>query len=1084
MLRPAVVVLLAVAVTVGVGVTAVPAAAATPEASTSGLVLIDELANGDPESVTNSFAELRNWGHNAVDLTGWRLYRCNERGLRNNVDRIESDLAGIVLEPGEVLTLGTNGVPGALHIAQPFPLGGFGLYLEAPGGVLADRVGVFPNQPWPMLSECTPPGGNLPNMLIVASGESWQRIGASGDIDTDWQILPSTRGEGNAGEYPPQAEGDIVVSELTGAGPSGRTDDFFELRNDGNRPTDISGWRLDRCTALGRILPAGGELLIADGTVLAPGDSWVAGGPGFDGQPDARFDELFGDVEFGVLLRDADGRVADRVAVSHYDDSSCQGEGAKLPAILDAASAESWQLGPDGWIVARRTPGSGNATLERSVFRADFGYPPNPRVAISEIATDPAQDLLSGGMTQQNWIEVGNYGDDVVDIGGWTVRRCTVEGVRALEPQFVVPDGTHLAPGEVYLAARAGTDAAGTADVTYGTALNFLGTGTWLEDSTGRRVDSVGIYAMNEMDRSLVTPSPCTKVAALSTSLPDRMLAETYQRTAFTGIDADDFITGPGTPGVIDEVVWTDPTLRVETVEVTQEDGRQTALPVAMSQKGDMRQARVDVVPVTILDAWGGSSSAPLAAERGDDERELDPVAPGVIEDAGYAFPYHRLVIDASALGTGSTISWAGVTGARHEVQLSVWNAGVWRLVGTASADPETGTVQVAGTLEPGDIREREVTLLVQDGPRTVSTIASGIDGRLQAPADYDLAISHITDTQYMTEDYPQYYAQVVSWIADNADDRKIAFASHTGDIVQNWVDPDQPEDRARREFERASAIQAILDDAGVPNSVLPGNHDSKRGLDRSLFNEYFPVSRYAEQPWYGGSIAPDDNSANFSTFERAGAKFLMLSLPYAYGDVELAWANEVVRAHPDYNVVISTHEYMTAKTQEWDAERSTSSRWVSRGDRLWDEVVAPNRNVVVVLAGHFHGVGQITTEDAGGIEGHTVVEMLADYQEFRTHTGERGTGFQRLLQVDLASGMIAVDTFSVRLAASASYPYDYQQFLPDSVLDGSLSNARPWNIVAAGLQERYTAEDDEFAVTVSFQYAKTIVTTGVTAVP
>jgi len=486
--------------------------------------------------------------------------------------------------------------------------------------------------------------------------------------------------------------------------------------------------------------------------------------------------------------------------------------------------------------------------------------------------------------------------------------------------------------------------------------------------------------------------------------------------------------------------------------------------------------------PVVVLEAWGGVSEGPLVAARGDDEHALDPAAPGAISDTGYLHPYQRIVIDGSALGAGTTIGWIGQTEARHEVQLSVWNTDAWRLVGAAAADPVTGAVDVTGTLEAGDLRDGTVSLLVQDGPRTEATIASGRDGRLQDPDAYDLAISHITDTQYLSEAYPEVYTELVSWIADNADDRKIAFAAHTGDLVQNWVDPNQSDDRARREFERASAIQAILDEAGVPNSVLPGNHDNKRGVSNALFNEYFPPSRYADSPWYGGSIAPGDNSANFSTFERGGARFLMLSLPYAYGEAEIAWASEVVTAHPDHNVVLSTHEHLLPKNRIQDAVRSTESRWLSRGDELWERVVAPNRNVVLVLSGHFHGLGQITTENAGGIEGHTVVELLADYQEFRTHTGERATGFQRLLQLDLAAGTVAVDTFSVRLAASASHPYDYLQFRPDNLLDGSLSNARPWKIVAAGLQERYTDEDDEFTATVAFQYAKSVETLGVVA--
>jgi hypothetical protein len=144
--------------------------------------------------------------------------------------------------------------------------------------------------------------------------------------------------------------------------------------------------------------------------------------------------------------------------------------------------------------------------------------------------------------------------------------------------------------------------------------------------------------------------------------------------------------------------------------------------------------------------------------------------------------------------------------------------------------------------------------------------------------------------------------------------------------------------------------------------------------------------------------------------------------------------------------------------------------------------VIAPNRNVVIVLSGHFHGIGQLVTEDAGGIPGHTVVELLADYQEFRTHTGERATGFYRMLQFDVDGGAVAVDTRSVRLAASYSYDYDYRQFVPDNGLPTTPSNARPWRIVDSGLQGRYGEEDDEFTAWVTLQHPKSVTTTAVMA--
>lgn len=1069
MLRAFLAVLIA-AVLVGAG-GALPASADLPKPSydATPTVLLNEAANGGPRFDADSFFELRNWGDEAVDLTGWEVYRCTAKGLRSNVGRLEGDLTGIVLDPGEIVTVSRIGLAGQEHISVGFDLSGFGLFLEAPDDTPVDMLGVYPNEPWPTQSECTPPGGNLPNVLDFAQGESWQRVAATGDPARDWIVAPATIDAPNATVAPRPSAAQVVVSELAGAGAGGSADDFVELRNDGDDAVDLGGWQVFRCSATGRVRPGQLQVTIAAGTRLEPGETWVAGAEGFTGDADARYATPLADRAFGILVRDAAGALVDRVAVSAHDDSACQGAG-KLPALLDMARGESHQLADDGtWVMAPRTPGRANAQRADALYDPTFAYPERADVgiAISEVATDPAPERVPAGYVQQNFIEIGNYGDGRADIGGWTAWRCMADGARAATPQFTVPAGTVLDPGEVYLAARAGTALAADADAVYDTALSLLGAGVWLADDTGDRVDSVGIFAANEFDAENVVPSPCTKGFALTTYQPDRLLHESFRRSRFTGVDADDFLAAPATPGTIDELPWVDPT---ERVDITPDAVEAPAPEVLEAPVGD---------PVAVLAAWGGVTElGPLASEAGEDEIPLDPGDPGVLTNDAYGYPYQRLVLDAEALRPGSTVSWQGTGRGRTEVQLSVWTGEGWRLL-----DAGTGDVLVLhGELEEREIRDGEVMLLVQNGPRTQATLASGMDGALEDPAAYDVAISHITDTQYLAESYPEVYAGITSWIAANHESRKIAFATHTGDLIQNWVSPGQNTVRAHREFATASAIQAILDDAGVPNSVLPGNHDNLRGATSELFNAYFPVSRYSGQPWFGGSIAPDDNSANFSTFTVDGARFLMLSLPYAFGDAEMAWAAEVVASHPDHNVILSTHEHVAPKTVEGPAHRATSNRWVTRGRQLWDRVIAPNRNVVLVLAGHYHGLGQIRTEDAGGIPGHTVTELLADYQEYRTHTGERATGFQRLLQIDLAGGAIAVDTFSLRLGASYGFAYDYRQFVPDNGDPRTASNARPWRIVESGLQGRYTEVDDEFTATANFQYPKAVGTLGVLA--
>ncbi|TBN56050.1 hypothetical protein EYE40_00795 [Glaciihabitans arcticus] len=1030
-----------------------------------GTVLINEIANGGQRSDSDSFFELRNWGDDAVDLTGWSVYRCSAMGLRANTGRTEGELAGVILKPGEIFTFSKVGMAGDQHTTQPFSSEGVGLWLENPEGERVDAVAVYPNEPWQTQTECTF-GRNLPNSLDFSLGESWQRVAATGDQAADFVKAPATIAGRNATRGQPRASSNVVISELTGAGPDGPNDDFVELQNTGTVDENISGWQLFRCTAEGRLRENTRQLVVENGTVLRPGERWVAASQSYRGRVDATYRTPLANIEFGVLLRTSDDRLVDRVSVATQADSACQDGDDKLPAVLDAVAGESHQRTADGFIIAPRTPGRANATIANSILARHLRYPATRGVALSEIGTDPAPAGQLPGMRQRNFIELSNFGATRVDIGGWTLRRCELTGSRSPDLQATVPAGTVLEPGKTWLAARAGTDEAGNADATYDTALNFLGAGIWVEDARGIRVDSAGIYAANEMDSSNVTDSPCTKGVALTTYGVDRMLGETFQRTAFTGDDATDFVAAKSTPGSAALVEAAEPITAAQPLEI---EGA-TVRPVSVAEQKPL--------PATdgaarVIEAWAGASDGPLVKRTGPGERRLDASKPVDAIDDGWLSPYQRLVIDATKLRMGSSVVWRGSSVARNELQLSVWDwsASTWRLLDAGSG----AGLSLGGVLGSGDIRAQRVTLLVQDGPRIEATLLDGRDGALAAPEDYDFAISHLTDTQYLSESYPEVYAGVVGWIAQNADDRKIAFATHTGDLVQNWVDPDQNEVRARREFETASKMQAVLDAARVPNSVLPGNHDNKRGVDDSLFNEYFGPERYAGTEWYGGSIAPDDNSANFSTFERGGARFLMLSLPYAYGEREIAWAEQVVTSHPGHNVVISTHEHVTPKTEFEKAHRSSTSRWVSRGQELWDRVIAPNRNVTVVLSGHFHGIGSLVTENAGDIEGHTVVELLADYQEFRTHTGERATGFQRLLQLDLDAGTIAVDTFSVRLAANASHEYDYKQFVADNGTPLSASNARPWRIIESGLQGRYSATDDEFQARVTFQHPKRV---------
>ncbi|MCL2099200.1 MAG: metallophosphoesterase [Oscillospiraceae bacterium] len=108
----------------------------------------------------------------------------------------------------------------------------------------------------------------------------------------------------------------------------------------------------------------------------------------------------------------------------------------------------------------------------------------------------------------------------------------------------------------------------------------------------------------------------------------------------------------------------------------------------------------------------------------------------------------------------------------------------------------------------------------------------------LAKPENYNFVF--IPDTQY----YVQYkrgadggsliLSTMLEWIRDNKDNYNILGASHLGDITENNSSP-----RGDPEWAAASKSYEILDNANVPYTVLPGNHDW-----RASFLANFPESR------------------------------------------------------------------------------------------------------------------------------------------------------------------------------------------------------------------------------------------------
>lgn len=407
-------------------------------------------------------------------------------------------------------------------------------------------------------------------------------------------------------------------------------------------------------------------------------------------------------------------------------------------------------------------------------------------------------------------------------------------------------------------------------------------------------------------------------------------------------------------------------------------------------------------------------------------------------------------------------LRWVGTIDPDRLASLRAWNltTSTWDVLASARGAAEGDTVLTAG-VDDRYLDGRQVHAMVTGEDPFADDLEAGDPSGFADPGSYDFSIAHFTDTQYISEGaveqetaeeravWESAYAGIVDWIAGNAEERKIAYVAHTGDVIENNIRVPATEAMQQQvvgEFEVSSRQQAVLDAAGVPNGVVAGNHDNQSGTENgpgAIFNQYYGPDRYAaasagwEQAEYGGPWREGDNQNHFDLFSAGGLEFVVVGLSYGVTREEAEWADSVFTQFPERNAILLTHDYLQPSTQPDGRDAPLSG---ADGSMLYNTIVKDNPNVFLILAGHHHGVGTNVKPDVGEI-GHGVVELLADYQ-FYTVSADRlglteiggyqpddqlqfGASFLRLLQIDVDRGIMNVDTYSPLLDEFGATEYD-----------------------------------------------------------
>ncbi|WP_366914069.1 LamG-like jellyroll fold domain-containing protein [Nocardioides sp.] len=455
--------------------------------------------------------------------------------------------------------------------------------------------------------------------------------------------------------------------------------------------------------------------------------------------------------------------------------------------------------------------------------------------------------------------------------------------------------------------------------------------------------------------------------------------------------------------------------------------------------------------------------------------------------------PYQKFDVAVPA-GDVRHVRWAGTVDPARALTLYAWDTSelAWKQLATARGNA-AGLTQLESAVVDSMVDTTVSVAAPSVGVVHVLAVASDPfaddltprDGsnageKFADPSAYDFAFTHWTDPQYVAEGaaggsgyYPasptyttvkganverstaaeqkvwkSAYDQAAEWSVTNAEQRKIVWASNTGDIINNnHSDPASAEamakygaaaggtvnksgqaysevkdqiDRentvAKNAFEKVWSWRGT-DGKGLPSQVVAGNHDNRGGTDTvtsatdptngaaqdttadNFYNDTFTAASYyaQAQQWPAGAsyhtidetVAPDGTITPGTDNQNNYVLFSaggqdFVSVGLSYG---------VTKAEADWASSIfaryADRNGILITHAYLGASTNVDGRGANKsgdGSRLFTKVVTANPNVFLVLAGHVHGVGTnlLQVKNSTATVTHKTVELLADYQNYQ----------------------------------------------------------------------------------------------------
>ncbi|MBR5569662.1 MAG: metallophosphoesterase [Oscillospiraceae bacterium] len=242
---------------------------------------------------------------------------------------------------------------------------------------------------------------------------------------------------------------------------------------------------------------------------------------------------------------------------------------------------------------------------------------------------------------------------------------------------------------------------------------------------------------------------------------------------------------------------------------------------------------------------------------------------------------------------------------------------------------------------------------------------------------DYSYSMVIVPDTQILLRNDPDNFHKIYDWILDNKEAKNIQYVLGLGDITDYDAN-----DEWRLAYEQITRMDGV-----VPYSLIIGNHDSTERFNRTFNKEPYISS-------YEGSY--DDKIENtWRTIIIGNIPYLILTLDFLPDDEILEWANGVVEAHPNHNVIVTTHAFLhsdgtpMSEGEGWHTTIDSRPR-SNDGDDIWEKFVKKHENIVMVLGGHIASDRVVVTQSLGDHD-NTITQILIDHQNVDELQGSAG---------------------------------------------------------------------------------------------